>query len=424
MRFIPILLTLIAFSNGLLAENWPTFRGPTGQGISTETHLASEWDEKKNILWRTPTPGIGWSSPIVWEDRIFLTATPPDGISCHVLCLSTKDGKILWDKEVFQQTPTRKEGKNSYATPTPVTDGKRVYAFFAGGGAAALDFEGQVIWTNQDHPFYSQHGLGASPRLYKDMLIMPFDWSTLPGEGDKFVGWQKPWDKSFVLALDVNTGKERWKAMRKQSRIGHVTPIITEVDGKPQLVSGAGDVVEGFDPDTGAEIWSAKSGGEGVVPSIVVGDGLAFSSSGFPTYVPGGAAIRAYRLSGAKGDVTQSHLAWEQKKAVPHIPSFLLHDHLLYTITEDGLAQCLDAATGQILWSKRLERAYAASPVYADGKIYFISEDGLTTIIQPGKEFKELSKNPLNDHVQASMAISGGKLLIRTEKALWCIGNP
>jgi len=405
----------------VLGEDWPRFRGPTGQGISTDANLLLHWGLSQNLAWRTPIPGSGWSSPIVFGDHVFLTSTTDEGTSCHVISVDVNIGKVLWDIEVFRQTPTRKEGKNSYATPTPVTDGKLVYAFFSGGGAVAVSFDGKIAWTNTSNSYYSQHGLGASPLLYHDLLIMPFDWSSPTGEPR--VGWQIPWDKSFVLALDKNTGQVRYKATRGQSRIGHITPNVVEVDGKPQLVSAAGDVVEGFEPLTGERLWWAYNGGEAVVPSLVFGDGLVFSSSGFPTQFgkqPIYAAIRAFRLGG-KGDVTATNLVWEEKKAVPMIPSFLFADHLLFTVKEDGMAQCFEAASGNLLWRHRLEGTYSASPIEAAGRIYFLSDAGTTTVIELGREFKILAVNALEGPCQASPAASNGRLFIRSRSDLFCV---
>ena len=200
----------------------------------------------------------------------------------------------MWDKRGLQAAAQNKQDKNSYATPTPVTDGRRVYAFFGGGGAAAVDFDGKIAWTNTENSFYSQHGLGSSPILYKDLLLMPWDHSIRPAKGvDPKIGWQTKWDKSYVWALDKNTGKEKYKAMRGWSRIGHMTPAVVKVDGKDQIVSAAGDIINAFEPETGERIWWVTTGGEGVTPSPVFGDGVVYSSSGFPTNVPY-AAIRAH----------------------------------------------------------------------------------------------------------------------------------
>lgn len=413
-KCMAILFTL-AFAQLAIAENWPQFRGPTGQGESSEKNLPLKWSTTENIAWTAEIPGWGWSSPIVWADRIFLTYTTQDGISCHVMSIDRRAGKIVWDIEVFKQTLTRLQSKNSYASPTPITDGTMVYAVFKEGGIAALSFEGKVAWTNLDYPFYNQHGMGSSPALYKNLLILPYDTSAKTG--DLKLGWQKPWDQGFVLALDKATGKEVWKTHRGLSRIGHTMPRIIDVDGKPQIISDAGDKLEGFDPDTGKLIWWATNTGESVVPTPVLGDGLLFTESGWMDIT-----IRAWRLGGT-GDVTKTNLVWELKKGVPTIPSYAFHDHRLYTLKEDGILQCLEPTTGKLLWKKRMEGHYSASPVVADGRIYFLSEEGTTTVIDDGPELKILAENPLNEPCQASMAISDGKLFIRTRNHLYCLGS-
>ena len=214
-----LLIGILLISPGiLLADNWPKFRGPSGQGVCSDAGFPITWSLTQNLVWKTAIPGIGWSSPIIWGDRIFITSTTKDGVSCHVICIERANGRIAWDKEVFTQKPTRKEGKNSYATPTPVTDGHRVYAFFSSGGGVALDFAGNIVWTNREFPFYSRHGLGASPILYKDLLIMPFDGSSTGA--DEKVGWQKPWDQAYIIAFNTSDGKVRWRATRGMSPIG------------------------------------------------------------------------------------------------------------------------------------------------------------------------------------------------------------
>ena len=339
-----------------LAENWPQFRGPGGQGESAEKNLPLKWSATENIVWKAEIPGFGWSSPIVCGDHVFMTYTTEDGVCCHVTCVERKAGKILWENEVFKQKPTRLQYKNSYATPTPVTDGTLVYGVFMEGGIAALTFDGKIAWTNFDYPFYNQHGMGASPMLYKDLLILPYDTSATTG--DLKLGWQKPWDQSFVLALDKTTGKQRWKTPRGQSRIGHCTPRIAAIDGQTQLISDAGDVLEGFEPETGRLVWWTANSGESVVPTPVFGDGMIFTESGFMDIT-----IRAVTPRQKRGHPTKSSLVWEFKKAVPTIPSFAFHDHRLYTIKEDGILQCFEAATGNVLWKQRLEGHYDASPV-------------------------------------------------------------
>jgi outer membrane protein assembly factor BamB len=394
-------------------ENWPGFRGPTGQGISQEKNLPLTWSLRENLAWRARVPGIGWSSPIVWEDHVFVTSATPDGTACQVLCLDAVNGNVVWDKEVVRQAAPRKMAENSHATPTPVTDGKLVYAAFNGGPIVVMDFQGNVVWDWCDRQFVSKHGLAASPILYRDMLIMPFDGNG-PADIDN-IGFRTAWDGAFIVALDKRTGQEKWRGKRGLSRQAHVTPMVIEVNGKPQLISGAGDVVQGFDPDSGQRLWTIRSPGEGVVPSIVCAPGLVFTSSGY-----GSPAIRAIRPDG-HGDVTATHIAWESRANVPLVPSFLYADGLLFCVKESGIATCYDAKTGQSVWKERLEGTYGASPVMAEGRLYCLAEDGSTTVIAAGREFKQLAKNPLEGPCKASPAISGGRIFIRCQSWLFCV---
>src|SRR6185503_9284283 len=270
------------------AENWPGWRGPTGLGLSKETGLPLHWSATSNITWKTEIQGEAWSSPIIWKDRVFLTTATQNGTRCHVLCVDKTTGKILWNKALFEQIPLRKEGKNSYATSTPCTDGQRVYAVFGDGSIVAVTFDGAIAWTNREVLFYSRHGLGASPVLYGDLLIMPFDGSNRINAAGQYpnntpeerLGWQIPWDKSFIAALDTRTGKRVWTAKRGMSRIAHATPLIMRSGGRDQLLSIAGDAVQVFDLKHGERLWSVYCQGEGLVPTPVYNDDLIFASSG------------------------------------------------------------------------------------------------------------------------------------------------
>jgi outer membrane protein assembly factor BamB len=325
-------------------------------------------------------------------------------------------GAILWNKEVFQQVPRRKEGRNSYSTPTPATDGERVYACFGDGSFVALNFAGETVWTNRDYPFYGQHGLGSSPILFSDLLIMARDGSS-EGE-DKKLGWQKPWDQSYLLALDVKTGRERWKGKRGLSRIPHGTPNIWDNDGHPQIITEAGDVVQSFDPNSGERFWSSQVIGEGKVPSVVIGNGLAFTSGGWG----GKETIKAFRMGG-HGDLKESNLVWEQRKGMSKIPSMSFAAPFLFAISDGGIATCMKAETGELIWQERIGGNFSASPVIVEGRLYLLSDEGLTTVIAAGPEFKILAKNPLEEKVQASIAISDHRFFIRTEKHLFCIAK-
>lgn len=406
-------------------ENWPRFRGPTGQGLSAEKTLPLHWTSTSNVLWKTEIPGVGWSSPIVWGNRIFLTTATQSGTKCHVLCLDRQSSHVRWNQQVFEQIPRRKESKNSYATPTPCTDGERVYAVFGDGSIAALSFDGSLLWTNREVQHYSRHGLGASPVLYNGLLIMSYDGSnpvtaagSWPNNSDEErLGWQIPWDKAQVVALDTRTGQRVWTGKRGLSRIAHVSANVLTDGGTTQILSCAGDAIQGFDPKTGERLWSVYSQGEGVTPSPAFGDGLIFTSSGFEK-----TTLRTVR-TGGRGDVTQTHIAWEQKKGAPTQPSLLYVKPYLYSMTDKGVAYCFKGDNGEMIYEERVGGNFCASPVYADGRIYLLSEEGVTTVVAAGPEFQILARNPLDERCQASMAVSHRQLFIRGEKTLYCIGS-
>ena len=400
-------------------EQWSRFRGPNGQGISKATDLPVHWSADENIAWKIDIPGESWSSPIVWDKHIFLTTVTENGANCHVIAVDRETGTIRWNKIVCTQKPEQhRHDMNSYATATPVTDGKTVFAVFSGGSFVALDFNGNVQWMNTDLDFYSHHGMGTSPVLYNDLLILAVDGSS---REETKIGFQTPWDKGYLLALDKHTGKERWRGMRGMSRLGHATPAVMRVNGKDQIISPAGDVIQGFDPSNGNRIWTVAGKGEPCVPSPVFGEGLVYSTTS-PTD-----PIRAVRPDG-QGDCTATHIAWEQTGYSPMMASFLYVKPFLYTCPDNRLC-CLDANTGEFLWQLRLgSGALNASPIYADGKIYVLSEKGITTVLKPSadpaKPAEIIATNKLSDdRCLASMAVAGKQLIIRSANRLWCIGK-
>lgn len=416
-------LVAAAAGTAVGAENWPCFRGPSRQGVTEARGLPARWTETDGVRWKTPIPGESHSSPIVWGDTVFLTTATDGGRSCRVVCLDAATGAVKWNTEVFTQETGRKESRNTYATPTPCTDGKTVFAVFGSGGVAAVDFSGKVLWTFREFRFYSRHGLGASPVLEDGKLVLPWDWSTDPAEEGaekERVGWQLPWDRSFVFALDAATGKLAWKTMRGSSRIAHITPTIwTDETGRKQVVSGAGDVLQGFDLRGGSLLWTAKNDGEGVTPSVIIANGIAVQPNGY-----GGAnSVRAFRLAGAAGDISESHFAWEQEKNAPKLPSMVFVAPNIYCVTEAGIAWCADAKSGEVHYRERLGGTFAASPIVAAEKIYITADDGLTSILPAKPRFEVIAQNPLGEKVQASPAVWNDHLLIRGEHHLFCIGK-
>lgn len=406
MRIAVLLLALAG-----LAADWPAFRGPGGQGVApADADPPLTWSATESVAWSAEVPGDGWSSPVVAGGRVFVTSATDGGKSCRLLAFDAVSGKPLFDQEVSRQAVKRMEGRNSPATPTPVVAGDRVVAAFNDGTVVAASSEtGAVLWANRDFPYYSQHGLGASPVRYKELVIMPFDGSS---EGpDKAVGWQTPWDKALVVAFELATGKVRWKTPRGPSRIAHATPVLATTGGRDTLVSPAGDVIQGLDPATGELLWTVKTAGEGLVPSPSVAGTLAFATTGF-----GEPTLKAVRLDG-------TGVAWQDRRRVSMMPSMLAAGGRLYVVTDKGFAACLDAETGKVVWEERLGGSFSASPVLAAGRVYALSDAGETVVFRAADAFEELARNKLGEPAQASPAVVEARLYVRTKGRLWCVGR-
>ncbi len=393
---------LVLFAMTVHAEDWPGFRGPTGQGIVRQGGAPVEWSSK-TATWKQVIPGNGWSSPIVAGGKVYLTAAVPQekGFSLRTLCLDIKDGKTLWNVEVFKETAgaPRPHGKNSHASPTPLIEGDRLYVHFGHQGTACLDLSGKVLWTNVQR-YTPVHGNGGTPVLVDGLLVFSCDGAADP----------------YVVALDAGTGKERWKTPRHGNasrKFSFSTPLVIEVKGQKQLISAGSDQVTAFEPKTGKEIWTARYDGYSVIPRPVFGHGLVFVSTGYNTPV-----LLAIKPDGT-GDVTKTHIAWKERGGAPHTPSPLLVGDELYIVSDDGTATCLDAKKGKVHWSERLDRTYSASPIFVDGRVYFQSEDGVTTVVKASKTFEEVAKNKLNEPTLASFAIADGALYLRTDKHLY-----
>jgi outer membrane protein assembly factor BamB len=403
-RTICVALALLA-SFPLAAEDWPQFRGPDGEGHSTEKGLPLQWSESQNIRWKTPVAGRGWSSPVVAGGRVWLTtALERQGKgSLRVLAYDVQSGREVVNVEVFSVPNTLlKNAKNSLASPTPIVEGERVYVHFGADGTAALSTDGKIVWK-LTLPYDSMHGNGGSPTLYRDLLIVSCDGA----------------DDAYVIALDKNTGKTRWKTQRRRPfDQSYTTPLVIQVDGRDQVVSIGAYRTAAYDPQTGREIWRVSYGdGFSNVPRPVFGHGLVFIGTGFQE-----PSMLAVRPTGT-GDVTNTHVAYTIDRGAPFTPSPLIVGDEFYMVSDIGVASCLDVKTGRILWQQRVPGNYSASPVFADNRIYFLSEEGVATVIAPGKEFRRLSVNTLDGTTFASIAVSQQTLFIRSDSHLYRIGN-
>ena len=386
------------------ANDWPAFRGPAGQGHSAERGLPVEWSESQNVRWKTEVPGLGWSSPVVADGRVWLTtATNEDGGSLRLLAFDIDTGREVVNVQVFRTSDVRSPNpKNSLASPTPIVENDRVYVHFGTYGTAALTTAGDVVWTTR-FAYESQHGNGGSPVLYGDLLILSCDG----------------FDRAFVVALDKRTGEVRWNTPRAQPiSQAYSTPLVIRVGDQDQIVSVGAFRTTAYDPESGDEIWRVRyDDGFSNVPRPVYGHGLLYVATGFQ--VP---SVLAVRVDGS-GDVTDTHIAWTLRRGAPLTPSPLLVGDELYLVSDLGIATCLDATTGERRWQRRLGGNYSASPVFADGRIYFQSEEGKTTVLAPGKEFRTLATNQLDGATLASMAVSDGALFLRSSNHLYRIGS-
>lgn len=386
----------------LVASDWPQFRGPTGQGVSDERGLPLTWSETKNVRWKVAIPGKGWSSPVVQGDRIWLTTATDEGKSLRAISVDRNTGTIVQNVEVFRLKSARLANpKNSFASPTPIIDGERVYVHFGAFGTACITQSGEIVWKTKLEYDNGQHGTGGSPVLYQDLLIISCDGN----------------DVQYVVALDKLTGKVRWKKSREGYQ-AYTTPLIVDLPGSPQVVSPGAFRAISYDPRNGKELWQVTYGeGFSNVPRPVYGDGLVFICTGFQQ-----PSLLAVRLDG-KGDVTKSKVQWKLDRGVPLTPSPLLVGSELYMVTDNGIATCVDAKTGKEYWRARVGGNHSASPIYVDGRIYFLSEEGESVVLAPGQQLKHLATNQLDGRTLASMAVANGSIFIRSETHLYRISN-
>jgi outer membrane protein assembly factor BamB len=395
------------------AEQWIQFRGPAGNGHSTAKNLPAKWSKARNVAWKQEVPGEGWSSPVVADGRIYLTAAVPvtDGetqdYSLQLLTLDAKSGEALGSLEVFHQegaTAATIHNKNSHASPTPIIEGERIYVHFGHQGTACVSRDGKIVWQNRDLRYPPVHGNGGTPIIVDDALIFSCDAASDP----------------FVVALNKNTGEVIWNTPRVvevSRKFSFSTPTLIEVNGQKQVVSPGSGAVCAYDPSSGEEIWRVDyDEGYSVIPKPVFAHGLVYVCSGY-----GRPILFAIRPDG-KGDVTDTHVAWQTDRYAPHTPSPLVVGDELYMVSDKGIASCLNARTGEVHWSReRLAGGFSSSPVFGDGKIFFQNEEGETTVIAPSKTFEKLASNSLGERTLASYGVVDEALLIRTEEHLYRI---
>jgi outer membrane protein assembly factor BamB len=434
---------LVLVPSAVFAGDWAQWRGPSSNAISDESGLPVHWGTAEHIKWKASLAGLGVSSPIVSGDRVFVSSQVgvvpvargdqpllarddqelshqenPIGsrqskegdskgdVVLVVEAFRETDGTRLWEYKVKAtgQFPQLHE-KHNLATPTPVTDGKLLYAWFGNGQVLALDMNGHLVWSRhlglEYSSFITPWGHGSSPTLYKDTLILLCDHS----------------ESSYILALDKATGKERWKADRGKGRISHSTPLVIHTPGRDELIINSSERIDALNPNNGALLWYAGSQRQTPIPTPVFHDGVIYLSRGYRN-----SDFLAIRPGGT-GDVSETNVLWRAPSGASYVPSVLYYEGLLYVTNEVGIVTCADAETGKTVWRQRLGGIFFASPVAGDGKVYLISETGVTFVLRAGRTVEILAKNELNERILASPAIADRHLFLRSDGTLFCIGD-
>lgn len=437
---VAVLLALVATAWPCIAVgetkvgDWPQFRGPRGDGTSDGRNLPTHWGGFESPRWQTAVPGRGWSSPIVTGDRVWLTsseqvALPTDqlsqklseglyrdfaeqfqahsSVSLYAIEFDLASGELLRKLEVLTvEDPPPIHATNTYASPTPVTDGERIYCHFGSLGTVAVEVKsGKVVW-NRRFAIDDITGPGSSPVLVDNKLIVPCDGV----------------DQQFVVALDTQSGETLWKAARPpiefegKHRRAFSTPLLIEHEGRQQLVVPGAQWVVAYDPADGAEIWRVNFGdGHATIPRPVYRAGLVYICTGYMK-----PQLWAIRVDG-RGDVTETHVAWKCQKQVPEISSPIVIGDEIYFVSSLGVLSCLDAATGATCWQHRIGGNYAASPIAGAQLLYFFSREGTATVLRPGRTFDEVARNEIFGQTMASPAIANDSILLRTESHLYCL---
>jgi outer membrane protein assembly factor BamB len=427
------LLLAMSMSATLHAENWPQWRGPEGNGVSQEKDLPIAWSEKSGIAWKCAIPEWGTSTPAIWGDAIFVTAQTDDG-KLHVLRIDKKEGKIVWTREVGQGETSRApvvekvgearrsqkfHSQHNMASPSPVTDGKTVVVHFGNGDLAAYDFDGKQIWKRNLQEDYGNFtiwwGHANSPVLYENLVIsicIQDSCADLPGVPSL----------SYVVAHDLRSGREVWKTTRmtpatKESCDSYVTPLLWKYGEQTEVVVLGGQMLDAYNPADGRQIWFLPDLiGNRTVTGPVAAHGMIYATQGMRNPL---LAVKP----GGDGKRPRSDIEWQLKDGTPDSSTPVVWGELMFLVTNDGVARCVNALNGRVEWKERLKGEYRGSPLAASGQIYFQNIQGLTTVVTAGKRFNKLLENQLDDETLASPAVSDGKIFIRGKKTLYCVGQ-
>ncbi len=400
-----LLVLLLNLTIVTQAQNWPSWRGPNGDGTSSETNLPVEWDSNKNVVWKSVVPGTGHSSPIIWEDKLFTLTALAESHEKVLLCYNTLNGELIWQKTVIKSALEDKHNDNSFASGTPATDGKFVFVSVLDGDdviVAAYDFAGTQIWIKRPGKFSSPHGYSCSPVLFEGKVIINGD-----SKGE-----------AFVAALNQADGKILWKVPHNNPAHSFSTPIFREMAGKKQMIFCGNKEIASYNPADGSRYWYVNGPSEDFCSSPVYNEknGLVLVSSAWPQR-----HLLAIKPDG-QGDVTTSHVLWQTTKGAYYVPSPVCTDDYLFSTMTNGQVYCIEVATGNTVWTENLGKQYS-SPVLANGLVYMPNDEGTITVIKPGASFEVIAKNSIGEKMNASPAISNGRIYLRGEQHIYCIGS-
>jgi outer membrane protein assembly factor BamB len=407
MRFFLSLILFLIVAAAKADENWPGWRGPRGDGtVRGAPNLPVDFDIAKDTVWKTKIPGVGHASPVIWEDRIFLVSADEESQARSLMCFDRISGEIKWSKGVLQSPFEDIHRLNSRASSTPVTDGERIFVSFLDGEkmfVAAYDLEGNQLWQQRPGVFSSKHGYCSCPVLWKNMVIVNGDHD---GE-------------AYIVALDQKSGETIWKTERPNKLRSYCTPIIREIDGRTQLILSGSESVASYDPENGTQHWVIDGPTEQFVASLVYNEdlNLLFMTCGFPQK-----HMFAIRPDGS-GNVTNTHVVWRDTAGASYVPSPIAIGDYFLVVADNGVASCFVAETGERHWRERLPGGHSASIIAANGLAYFISDEGIVSVLKPGPEFKVIAQSEVGENVYASPAVYGDQFFIRGEEHLFCIGK-
>jgi hypothetical protein len=404
-----VALVAAAFPTDAGAEEWPAWRGPRGDGTSTETGVPLRWSGKEHVAWKTPIPGKGHASPVVWGDRVFVITCIETQRQRMLFCLDRETGTIRWHRTVLTAPLERINKLNSYASSTPATDGRHVWVTFLDRPhirVVAYTMEGEEVWRVTPGEHHSCHGYCSSLIPYKDMIILNADQDAkLPL-------------RAYIVALDGATGEERWRIDRPNRIRSYTPPAIFDAAGRTQMVVSGCECVTSYDPDTGKPYWIIDGPTEQFCASLVYTDGMFMMTGGWPEH-----HILGIRPDGT-GNVTDTHVAWHltEAKITSYVPSPIAAGKYFFVVSDGGVATCLEAKTGRKMWSERLGKHHSASPVSAEGRLYFLDDAGVMHVLRAAPEFEVLAENDLGEACRASPAVSRGQMFLRTRHHVYCIG--